>query len=181
MHYSIKRPDYIFWSGRTKYGELIMKLAILITGALVLAATAPLSADPGKNKKNGHSSSGQSSMKHDGAKSKMKSNRTNNDRVVRTDRNGRLFAMDARGNCPPGLAKKNNGCTPPGQAKKQYDVGQRYNTNFGNEWGYNQIPNDLRSQYNLDPTDNYYYNQGYLYQVDQRTNLVERVISSLLR
>ena len=28
----------------------------------------------------------------------------------------------ARG-CPPGLAKKNNGCMPPGQAKK-YDVGQ---------------------------------------------------------
>lgn len=23
-----------------------------------------------------------------------------------------------RGNCPPGLAKKNNGCLPPGQAKK---------------------------------------------------------------
>jgi Ni/Co efflux regulator RcnB len=29
-----------------------------------------------------------------------------------------------RGNCPPGLAKKNNGCLPPGQAKKRYQVGQ---------------------------------------------------------
>jgi len=28
------------------------------------------------------------------------------------------------GRCPPGLAKKNNGCMPPGQAKK-YVVGQR--------------------------------------------------------
>lgn len=28
------------------------------------------------------------------------------------------------GRCPPGLAKKNNGCMPPGQAKK-YIVGQR--------------------------------------------------------
>jgi len=27
------------------------------------------------------------------------------------------------GNCPPGLAKKNNGCLPPGQAKKRYQVG----------------------------------------------------------
>lgn len=26
--------------------------------------------------------------------------------------------------CPPGLAKKNNGCMPPGQAKKQWHVGQ---------------------------------------------------------
>jgi len=29
-----------------------------------------------------------------------------------------------KGNCPPGLAKKNNGCLPPGQAKKRYQVGQ---------------------------------------------------------
>jgi Ni/Co efflux regulator RcnB len=28
-------------------------------------------------------------------------------------------------NCPPGLAKKDNGCLPPGQAKKRYVVGQR--------------------------------------------------------
>lgn len=26
-------------------------------------------------------------------------------------------------NCPPGLAKKHNGCLPPGQAKKRYRVG----------------------------------------------------------
>jgi len=30
-----------------------------------------------------------------------------------------------RGNCPPGLAKKHNGCLPPGQARKRYVVGQR--------------------------------------------------------
>ena len=29
-----------------------------------------------------------------------------------------------RGNCPPGLAKKNNGCLPPGHAKKRYVVGR---------------------------------------------------------
>ena len=28
-----------------------------------------------------------------------------------------------RGHCPPGLAKKQNGCLPPGQAKKRYVVG----------------------------------------------------------
>jgi hypothetical protein len=26
--------------------------------------------------------------------------------------------------CPPGLAKKNNGCLPPGQAKKQWQIGE---------------------------------------------------------
>ena len=30
----------------------------------------------------------------------------------------------AAGNCPPGLAKKNNGCLPPGQAKKVWVIGQ---------------------------------------------------------
>jgi hypothetical protein len=30
----------------------------------------------------------------------------------------------AGGNCPPGLAKKNNGCLPPGQAKKLWAIGQ---------------------------------------------------------
>ena len=29
-----------------------------------------------------------------------------------------------RGNCPPGLAKKHNGCLPPGQAKKRYVIGR---------------------------------------------------------
>lgn len=28
-----------------------------------------------------------------------------------------------RKNCPPGLAKKKNGCLPPGQAKKRYRIG----------------------------------------------------------
>ncbi|HYD06214.1 MAG TPA: hypothetical protein VEC60_10835, partial [Reyranella sp.] len=28
------------------------------------------------------------------------------------------------GNCPPGLAKKNNGCLPPGQAKKMWTIGR---------------------------------------------------------
>ena len=30
----------------------------------------------------------------------------------------------AAGHCPPGLAKKNNGCLPPGQAKKMWQIGQ---------------------------------------------------------
>jgi len=29
-----------------------------------------------------------------------------------------------RGKCPPGLAKKNNGCRPPGLAKERYVIGQ---------------------------------------------------------
>ncbi|HEX2545686.1 MAG TPA: hypothetical protein VHL79_12445 [Ramlibacter sp.] len=36
----------------------------------------------------------------------------------------RYYASSGGKHCPPGLAKKNNGCMPPGQAKKQWAVGQ---------------------------------------------------------
>ena len=85
------------------------------------------------------------------------------------------------GGCPPGLAKKNNGCLPPGQAKKLYNVGQRFPLSYGQRWGFNQIPYDLRSQYGFDPRSNYYYGDGYLYRVDPKTMLISQVVSALLR
>lgn len=85
------------------------------------------------------------------------------------------------GGCPPGLAKKNNGCMPPGQAKKLYNIGQRWPGSYGNRWDYNQIPYDLRSRYDFDPNNRYYYGDGYLYQVDPRTMLIQQVVSALLR
>ena len=85
------------------------------------------------------------------------------------------------GGCPPGLAKKNNGCVPPGQAKKLYNVGQRFPSSYGNLWNYNQIPYDLRNQYGFDPRQNYYYGDGYLYGVDPTTMLISQVVSAILR
>lgn len=84
------------------------------------------------------------------------------------------------GGCPPGLAKKHNGCLPPGQAKKLYR-GQRYPSGLGTRYTYREIPDDLRTRYDLNPNDRYYYDNGYLYRVDPRTMLVEQVISALLR
>jgi hypothetical protein len=155
-----------------------MKNLILLAGAAALAATAaPALSKPGNGKGNAHTQ--HAKVKHGGKHAKT---RHNSERwVVTSDRFGRMYALDARGSCPPGLAKKNNGCMPPGQAKKMYDVGQRYNRNFGDMWGYNQIPYDLRTRYDLDDDYRYYYNQGYLYQVDPATLLVRQVISALLR
>jgi hypothetical protein len=45
----------------------------------------------------------------------------------------------AAGNCPPGLAKKDNGCLPPGQAKKMWAVGQP----LPREVVYEPLPPDL--------------------------------------
>jgi hypothetical protein len=84
-------------------------------------------------------------------------------------------------NCPPGLKKKNNGCQPPGQARKRWNTGQRWNDSYGTRWSYNQIPYDYRQQYNLDANDRYYYRDGYIYRVDPRTRLVEQVLSAILR
>lgn len=39
-------------------------------------------------------------------------------RFVRLGRNEYYATEQRAGDCPPGLAKKNNGCMPPGQAKK---------------------------------------------------------------
>jgi hypothetical protein len=151
-----------------------MKTIILITGATAFALGSAAMAKPGQGQ--GHHGDAHSSMSHAGSHNGS----DHGTHVVYTENGGRLYALDARGSCPPGLAKKHNGCMPPGQAKKTYNVGQRYNRNFGSRWTYSQIPYDLRSRYTFDQTDRFYYNNGYLYQVDPRTMLIEQVVSALL-
>ena len=85
------------------------------------------------------------------------------------------------GGCPPGLAKKGNGCMPPGQTKKLYRVGQRYPGSYGNLWSYDQIPYNLRTRYGFDDDYRYYYGDGYLYRVDPKTLLIQQVVSAILR
>ena len=85
------------------------------------------------------------------------------------------------GGCPPGLAKKNNGCMPPGQAKKLYR-GQHFRAQLWRPLRLTaKFPMTCASRYDLDPRDRYYYGNGNLYQVDPRTMLVQQVISALLR
>ena len=85
------------------------------------------------------------------------------------------------GHCPPGLAKKHNGCLPPGQAKKLYNAGQRLPYGYNSYTPYNQIPYDLRNRYDLDNDDRYIYRDDYLYQVDPTTRIVQQVLSAILR
>lgn len=82
--------------------------------------------------------------------------------------------------CPPGLAKKHDGCLPPGQARR-LARGQRWQNGYGNAYSYQQIPYDVRRRYALNSRYRYYYNNGYLYQVDPTTQLVQQVVSALLR
>jgi hypothetical protein len=52
------------------------------------------------------------------------------------------------GRCPPGLAKKDNGCRPPGQAKKQWEMGRPLPT----EVYYEPLPPTLMRQLSPAPT-----------------------------
>ncbi|MGI8705354.1 MAG: hypothetical protein ACR2JJ_06110 [Sphingomicrobium sp.] len=155
-----------------------MKKLILFVGAAAFALGTPALAQPG----NGNAKHGKAQSAKSHGKAHSKAHSKSHGKHVVTMRNGsRLYAFDARGTCPPGLAKKNNGCMPPGQAKKQFNVGQRYDRNFGNVWTYDQIPSHLRSLYQFDQADRYYYRNGYLYQVNPRTMLIQQVVSALLR
>lgn len=61
-------------------------------------------------------------------------------------------SRDLIAGCPPGLARKNNGCQPPGQAKQQFRAGAWH--------GYDYRPNLFGL--NNYATGNYYYSNGYL-------------------
>ena len=68
-------------------------------------------------------------------------------------------------NCPPGLAKKNPPCIPPGQAKKhRYRIGERINGDY--------IVLRNPSRWGLDADQTYYRVGDYLYRVDRDTREV---------
>jgi len=69
--------------------------------------------------------------------------------------------------CPPGLARKDNGCMPPGQVGR---VGSRYD----DEWG--RVPSQWQNQYRDSDRYTYRYDKGRVYQIDRRTGNIVRVI-----
>ncbi|HEY0045005.1 MAG TPA: hypothetical protein VGB62_10705 [Allosphingosinicella sp.] len=90
---------------------------------------------------------------------------------------GAYVAYNAAQSCPPGLAKKGNGCLPPGQANKIYRVGQT----IEQPWygGYN-IPDRYSGFYQDTPDYAYRYDDnGYIYRVDNGSNLVSGLIPLL--
>ena len=97
-------------------------------------------------------------------------------------RHGQRGAMGyGAGGCPPGLAKKNNGCLPPGQAKKLFNVGQRLPYGYNSYTPYGSLPPYLRDRYDLDDDYRYIYRDDYLYQVDPTTLIVRQVLNAILR
>ncbi len=75
--------------------------------------------------------------------------------------------------CPPGLWAKNNGCLPPGQAKKLFGQSIRDAERFT---PLNELPLGMRTFY-PDTSDYYYrYGDGYLYRVDRGNDLISALL-----
>lgn len=99
--------------------------ALLVTALSVGTALAekPEGAGNGKGKGEKHEQKNKNKkQKYEGETADVKVNMYFNDsqRTVVRNYYGQQYSA---GRCPPGLAKKNNGCMPPGQAKK-WAVGQ---------------------------------------------------------
>ena len=78
--------------------------------------------------------------------------------------------------CPPGLAAKGNGCLPPGQARKLFNVGQRIPAGYDFYTRYQDIPVAYRDRYGLGDDYRYIYRDQSVYVVDPTTSLVTRII-----
>lgn len=136
-----------------------MKKLILIAGAATFAFAGPALAKPG----NGHGQGNPHANAH------------------ALGVNGPVgYGV---GGCPPGLAKKNPPCMPPGQAKKLFGVGQHVPLGYQGLLGYNNLPYNVRNYYGqqLDPYSRYVYDQNYIYRVDPKTMLVQQILSALIR
>lgn len=139
-----------------------MKTAIVCMAAVAaIVSAAPAVAKPG----NGHG--GHKAAKHQKHQSQQ--------RGLRDDRASRGYGEQRFGaSCPPGLAKKNKGCLPPGQAKK-FAVGSRLPSSLSR---YN-LPAEYQDRYFDNRDHSYRYQDENIYRVDRGTGLIDQVISVL--
>ena len=100
---------------------MLRRLVLAVLAAAL--AVSPVSADKGGKGKE------KSKGKDKDAVAVVESDKAGRPVVVFADRDRdvvRTYWVETygRGNCPPGLAKKNRLCMPPGQYKKRYVVGR---------------------------------------------------------
>lgn len=137
---------------------------------LAAAAAVALTASPALADKGGHGN-GNKEWKHKGGERQYGD---------RDDRYNSGYHHSSYRNCPPGLAKKHNGCMPPGQYRK-WARGSRVPYGYRSYTPYNQIPQRYVDQYNLDPDNRYIYRDNTIYQVDPRTQIIQQILGGLVR
>ena len=92
-------------------------------------------------------------------------------------------AQQVASSYPPGLAKKNPPCVPPGQAKKQLDpiyendqYDDHYEYRIGERVDSDYVVIERPQRYGLDPNATYYRVGDGVYQVDRETSEILAVI-----
>jgi Ni/Co efflux regulator RcnB len=155
-------------------------LHLIVASALCAALVSPVWADNDKNKGKGHDNDndrGHSGRVEGGAVKQAPTV------IVVTDRDRNTIHTYYRtdfvsGNCPPGLAKKDNGCLPPGQAKKLWNVGQPLPPTIV----YYPLPQPLMTQL-PPPPPGYDYGRvdDDVVLMDRNSRLVSQIITSLGR
>jgi Ni/Co efflux regulator RcnB len=118
--------------------SIFLTLAALV-GAPVLADKPDSPGNSGKQKSSSNSANSAGKDKKDSAQPYF-----SNDRITLI--NSYFAQAGASGKCPPGLAKKNNGCQPPGQAKK-WQKGE----SFPRDGVYYDLPTELLNQLGRTP------------------------------
>ncbi len=145
------------------------KILLSVAAGALLAGGAPALA-----KKGGHGQGAHKAQKHRGIDDRRERRFGRFDERLAEERFGeRRFAERGRG-CPPGLAKKNNGCLPPGQARK-LGVGDRIPAQLDE---YN-LPQRYRERYRDSGDHTYRYEDEQIYRVNRRSGIVEQIISGL--
>ena len=91
---------------------------VLVTSALLVGLASPAWADKDKDK-GGKGKHGQAAAARPSSSSRSASSCPTSDRAIVYQYYRSEYSA---GRCPPGLAKKGNGCLPPGQAKKQQQL-----------------------------------------------------------
>jgi hypothetical protein len=144
-----------------------MRKLAMIAATAAMAMAMPALAKPGQGKGHGPSVHAKGKSGAHGAHSGARP------QTVLSPRKGSRYGANA---CPPGLAAKGNGCLPPGQARKLFNVGQRIPTGYNFYTPYSQIPVAYRDRYGLMTDGRYIYRDDSIYVVDPRTSLVTSII-----
>lgn len=148
---------------------------------LTLAAIAALSATPalakpgGGHGNGGDDDRGGQEMRHGGDRDDYE----HGDRRHDVQRNYGYHGSAYR-NCPPGLAKRHNGCTPPGQARN-WSRGSHLPYGYNSYTAYNRIPRAYIDRYSLNPNNRYIYRNNTIYQIDPRTSIIQQIFGGLIR
>ena len=138
---------------RAALRPVLLALAAFFAGTGLLPAV-PAFADPPSHAKGHKGNAGHANAQrgdrhgHDGDQLSISISFSDRDRMIARAYFG---GMAAHGHCPPGLAKKRNGCMPPGQAKK-WVIGRP----LPRDVIFHDLPHDLSIRMSLPP-------QGYRY------------------